>query len=472
MDSKLRKAPLPKPLMLKDYLLDDLSSCSSSGFRSYPRTQCCTTVRFMLEIDLKSRDSNRRKSNLRSKSTNASSPSKMSAFQRASEVLINAVKLLPFAAVKSSSSSPPSNQSKTKNSILPRSLSRKLLKRSFWKKTEKEIERWKSFEHFLEQNENLSAAVTATTAVTAATDSNSSMSESNSESNSWSDSDVCSSEGSCGNDIVVDVEEKRRLPEEAVSKRGGVTVGGFTIEAATTTTTATNNSTNKWPNEEEKEQFSPVSVLDFPFDDDEEVSWPFKRRLARLEGTKQKLMDKIHQFENLGQQLDLEPLDLEKQFSSSEFEDESREPASPCLSDSIQDEENEVEHKALDLLELIKFTIPSSSFKFMADDLLLDFLRERITEAQSHTMTVMGDDEKLESELLNVIDDWVTGQPQEMLVEWEVQKNRQAYMREMEKGGKWSKMDEDEHKDEVAMELEIEVFDSLVNELLLDLISS
>ncbi|CAL5437281.1 unnamed protein product [Camellia sinensis] len=472
MDSKLRKAPLPKPLMLKDYLLDDLSSCSSSGFRSYPRTQCCTTVRFMLEIDLKSRDSNRRKSNLRSKSTNASSPSKMSAFQRASEVLINAVKLLPFAAVKSSSSSPPSNQSKTKNSILPRSLSRKLLKRSFWKKTEKEIERWKSFEHFLEQNENLSAAVTATTAVTAATDSNSSMSESNSESNSWSDSDVCSSEGSCGNDIVVDVEEKRRLPEEAVSKRGGVTVGGFTIEAATTTTTATNNSTNKWPNEEEKEQFSPVSVLDFPFDDDEEVSWPFKRRLARLEGTKQKLMDKIQQFENLGQQLDLEPVNLDKQFSSSEFEDESPEPDSPCRSDSIQEEENEAEHKALDLLELIKFTIPSSSFKFMADDLLLDFLRERITEAQSHTMTVMGDDEKLESELLNVIEDWVTGQPQEMLVEWDVQKNRQAYMREMEKGGKWSKMEEDEHKDEVAMELEIEVFDSLVNELLLDLFSS
>ncbi|KAI7987980.1 hypothetical protein LOK49_LG13G01289 [Camellia lanceoleosa] len=462
MDSMLRKAPLPKPLMLKDYLLDDLSSCSSSGFRSYPRTQCCSTVRFMLEIDLKSRDSNSRKSNLRSKSTNASSSSKMSAFQRASEVVINAVKLLPFAAVKSSSSSPPSNQSKTKNSILPRSLSRKLLKRSFWKKTEKEIERWKSFEHFLEQNENPSAAVTA------ATDSNSSMSESNSESNSWSDSDVCSSEGSCGNDVVVDAEEKRRLPEEGISKRGGVTVGDFTIEAATTTT----NSSNKWPNEEEKEQFSPVSVLDFPFDDDEEVSWPFKRRLARLEGTKQKLMDKIQQFENLGQQLDLEPVDLEKQFSSSEFEDEFPEPPSPCLSDSIQEEENEAEHKALDLLKLIKFTIPSSSFKFMADDLLLDFLRERITEAQSHTKTVMGDDEKLESELLNVIEDWVTGQPQEMLVEWEVQKNRQAYMREMEKGGKWSKMDEDEHKDEVAMELEIEVFDSLVNELLLDLFSS
>lgn len=37
------------------------------------------------------------------------------------------------------------------------------------------------------------------------------------------------------------------------------------------------------PNEE-KEQFSPVSTLDCPFDDEDEVSSPFQHRLTRVEG--------------------------------------------------------------------------------------------------------------------------------------------------------------------------------------------
>nr|GFA40299.1 hypothetical protein [Tanacetum cinerariifolium] len=51
-DTRLVKIPLPKSGLLKDYLLDDLSSCSSNGFRSYPRRQCCTKVRYLIEIDL------------------------------------------------------------------------------------------------------------------------------------------------------------------------------------------------------------------------------------------------------------------------------------------------------------------------------------------------------------------------------------------------------------------------------------
>lgn len=38
-----------------------------------------------------------------------------------------------------------------------------------------------------------------------------------------------------------------------------------------------------WPNEE-KEQFSPVSTLDCPFDDEDEVSSPFQHRLSHVEG--------------------------------------------------------------------------------------------------------------------------------------------------------------------------------------------
>jgi len=41
----------------------------------------------------------------------------------------------------------------------------------------------------------------------------------------------------------------------------------------------------EWPNEEEKEQSSPVSILDCPFqDEEEETGSPFQRSLIHVEG--------------------------------------------------------------------------------------------------------------------------------------------------------------------------------------------
>uniref|UniRef100_A0A5B7BX22 DUF4378 domain-containing protein n=1 Tax=Davidia involucrata TaxID=16924 RepID=A0A5B7BX22_DAVIN len=442
--------PLPKPaLMLKDYLLDDLSSCSSNGFRSYPRRQCCTTVRFLLEIDLKTRDSsNHSKRLLISSKSKAASSTTVSALQRASEAVINAVKLLPFPSVKSPSSQ--KQKKPNKKAILPRSLSRKIWRRSFWKKTDKEIQRWKSFRDLLEEKQLPSDFSPSITTISTSHDSNS-------NGNSWSDSDFTSdylqcssgnSENSCENDVV---ESTRHLPEKVVSKRVGV--------EATTTTNSVENT--KWPNEEEKELFSPVSVLDFPFDiDEDEASSPFQCTLARMEGTKQNVMQKIRRFESLAQ---LEPVDLEKRMALSELSDESLESPLQTCSVSIQgslmfdkeQEENETEQKAKELLKLMKATIPSSNhLNFNAYTLLLDFFRERITNEFNY-------------ELLSVAKDWMNGHPSELLMEWEVQRNRQAYIRDMEKGGRWRKLDED--IEEVVMELEVEVFASLMNELLLDL---
>ncbi|XP_057510971.1 uncharacterized protein LOC130793346 [Actinidia eriantha] len=466
-DSKPRQ-PLPRPRMLKDYLLDDLSSCSSNGFRLFPRRQCCTTVRFLLENDLRTRDSNRRKRLLRSKSTNTSSTK--SAFQRASEAVINAVNLLPFAAVRSPNAS---KRSKNKSSMLPRSLSRKILQRSFWKRTDKEIERWTSFKYLLEKRKNpslspptFSPSAVTTTTTTDSNRSTNSKSESNSSSDGVFPSDylLCSSsnsETSIENDVV---EGEKRLPEEAVSKRIGVIVGDDSIEATIT------NSKNKWPIEEDKEQFSPVSVLDVPFEEDEdEVSWPFTRRLSRMEGTKLKLMQKIRRLENLAQ---LQPVELENQFSLPEiFSDESPDTPSPSklCSDPIQDnipsdgKEKEIDTKrtALDLLELIKATFPSGSFESKSENLLLDLFREKICEAN---------DESDYDQLLSEAKDWVDGPAQDMFLGWEVERNRQAYIRDMEKGGMWSKVDEE--REEVALEVEVEVFASLVDEVLVDLFSS
>ncbi|KAA8521969.1 hypothetical protein F0562_012717 [Nyssa sinensis] len=458
-DSKLRK-PLSRPLMLKDYLLDDLSSCSSNGFRSYPRRQCCTTVRFLLEIDLKTRGSNQTERLLRSKSKAASTT--MSALQRASEAVINAVKLLPFSSVKSPSSQ---KQNKPKKAILPRSLSRKLWRRSFWKKSDKEIQRWKSFRDFLEEKQQPLDFYTSITTV-ATTDSNSPTNNSNG--NSWSDSDFtsnylqswsCNSENSCENDVV---ESKRQSPGKVVSKRVGVEVGNDSMEAT--------NTKKQWPNEEEKEQFSPVSVLDFPFDDEDEVSSSFQDTLARMEGTKQKLMRKIRRFESLAQ---LEPVDLEKRMALSEFSDESHESPLQRCSVSIQgsvmfdvkeEEENDTEQKSQELLKLMKETliIPSYHLDFKADTtLFLDFFRERIIEAGSNEFNY--------DQLLHVAKDWMNGHASELLLGWEVQRNRQAYIIDMEKAGRWRKLDED--NEEVVMQLEVEVFAALMNELLLDFFS-
>lgn len=101
-------------LLLKDYLRDDLSSCSSSGFKSFPRRQCCTTVGFQHK-----------------KNNGTSLPRRrVRALQRASEAVITAIKSL--------SSQKSAKTKKTSTGVLSRSFSRKLLSRRFWRKAVKE----------------------------------------------------------------------------------------------------------------------------------------------------------------------------------------------------------------------------------------------------------------------------------------------------------------------------------------------
>ena len=180
-------------------------------------------------------------------------------------------------------------------------------------------------------------------------------------------------------------------------------------------------------------------------------------------------MQRIRRLENLAQ---LQPVDLENQFSLPEiFTDESSESPSPSklCSDPIQDtipsdaKEKKIGTKrtALDLLEFIKATFPSGSFESKSENLLLDLFRERICEAK---------DESDYDQPLNEAKDWVDGPTHDMFLGWEVEKNRQAYIRDMEKGGMWSKLDEE--REEVALEVEVEVFASLVDEVLVDLFSS
>ncbi|KAJ6415259.1 hypothetical protein OIU84_004115 [Salix udensis] len=171
-----------KPLMLKDYLLDDLSSCSSNGFKSFPRIHRCTTVRFLLEIDLKTKQQRHQKQLYkRSKSSKAASTT-ISALQKASAAVIKAVKLLPFPSAPTVKSPSPS---RTRKGLVPRSLSRKLFTKSFWRKTPdhsgqycKEnngIRGWRLFHEFLEEQDRPSDQISSRISTSSRTSSNSNV---------------------------------------------------------------------------------------------------------------------------------------------------------------------------------------------------------------------------------------------------------------------------------------------------------
>ncbi|XWS49878.1 hypothetical protein CRYUN_Cryun12cG0041000 [Craigia yunnanensis] len=464
--------------MLKDYLTDDLSSCSSSGFKSFQRRQCCITVRFLLEADLnKSTDYSSTTKRFLKRSCSKPSSTTISALQRASAAVLNAVKQLPFPSIKSSSPLLQSNNSKKEH--LPRSFSRKLFKRSFWRKADKEdgeIKRWRLFREFLEEKNqpsdhntitNVSTTDTFSTTITTGRVSTSTSS------NSWAESEFTTdilqsssdnSERSSGNHAV---EGKTNLPEKKkVSNLVGVTVVEDSINYT---------KEHDWLNEEGKEQFSPVSVLDCPFDDeDEDNSSPFQDQLARVEGIKEKLMQEIRRLESLAQ---LEPVDLEKRIALSELEDESLESHKEQLcsvsvnnNDNMSDdqdkqEKDREEHKKL--LKLLQSKIPSDSFKFKADNLLLDFFRERLmVEDNARRLVDMGLEE-FGLDLFKVAEDWVNGNPQELFRGWEVKEGRKAYVKEMERNEIWRNFNEE--KEEVGSAVELEIFTSLVDELLTDL---
>ena len=167
-----------KPLLLKDYLLDDQSSCSSNGFKSFPRRRCCTTVRLLLEIDLKTKQQ-QQPTQLFKRSKSKAASTAISALQKASVAVMKAVKLLPFPSPNSTVRSP--SPSRTRKGLLPRSLSRKLCKKNFWRKAadqhgqckeSNEIRGWRLFGEFLEEQDKLSDQITSGISTTSRSNSN------------------------------------------------------------------------------------------------------------------------------------------------------------------------------------------------------------------------------------------------------------------------------------------------------------
>ncbi|XP_050226935.1 uncharacterized protein LOC126676714 [Mercurialis annua] len=443
-------------MMLKDYLRDDFSSCSSNGFKSFPRKQCCTTVRFLLEIDLNNTNANSKQLQKFARSKSSSGKSASSAISALQKAVVNAVKLLPFPSSSSSSKSP------SPSKLLPRSFSRRIFKKSFWKKVEHrkradggtdgcndggEITRRRLFHEFLEENDHNNIQSTH--------QHHSTSSSSNSKSSSWSESEFSgnseSYSSSTSKNGVVLSDEKVLPSGQKVSDGVGVTIA------------------KEWANEEEeKEQFSPVSVLDCPYQDDEEESnsSPFQRKLDRMEGGKQKLAAKTRSFESVAQ---VEPVKLEKRIELAGLEDNYDLVKSPIQTSSMSAVDVK-EEKAQQLVNLIKTTTtPSNSLTFKANDgLLLDFFREKSVEKNIGMVKEEEEIKELFKQELEIVKDWINGHPQDMFLGWEVKDNRLVYIKDMERSAEWRNLNEEQ--EELILELELAVFTDLVNEVLLDVL--
>lgn len=289
--------------MLKDYLLEDLSSCSSNGFKSFPRYQpCCPiTVRFLLENDLKTRGdvAPRRSSSSRqvlrdrflkripSKTASAT----ISALHRASMRIIDAVKLLTFPSVAKSASSP-AGGIKPRRSLLPRSLSRKLLKKRFWLRAEAEepdIGQWRLYRNILAEKDpppDQSSPVTGSATFTARVSTSSSSCHNGGGCSSWDSSEsefsaadaISTSSGNCittDGDAVVSAgkdllsppkpeEETVEIQKEEVSGRVGANVGGIEeVESPGATPTAACSKVRSFSPMLLRAQFRPQLLLLF-----------------------------------------------------------------------------------------------------------------------------------------------------------------------------------------------------------------
>lgn len=122
-------------------------------------------------------------------------------------------------------------------------------------------------------------------------------------------------------------------------------------------------------------------------------------------------------------------------------------------------EDEEIEEKAKQLLI-------NCEVNYMDDDqLLFDFFwNELITSGKKHQNNVSNVDEKL----LREAKSWINDDYNEEF-EWEIEDKREAYIKDMEKVANWNKFEEE--KQEFILDLEFEVFNDLVNEVLVDVFS-
>ncbi|KAJ4833460.1 hypothetical protein Tsubulata_042204 [Turnera subulata] len=449
-----------RPQMLKDFLVDnEPNSCSSNGFRSFPRKPFNSSVRTLISIDLDdarntTNSSNNNSSKLLRSRSKAAASTAISAFH----ALLNAVK--------------------SPSTILPRSLSRKLSKRSPGKKCEddkenievrkvtvtvKDIMRWKSFRDLVaeEEEEEKSAAAAelafspphcATTATTTTWSNTTTPRSSNGS--SWCDSDFTSEYLPFWSGNSEEYGEKEL--QLAVDKKCLPCVG----EDAMDGTSETRTYLEEGQKEEDNEQNSPTFVMDFEFEEDEESSSSFDQSLATVERTTRELMQKIRRFENLAK---LDPVNLEKWMDESMSSGEAGND-----DDNVEEEEEEgecqIKEKAWQLLNYVKTTCSMEGCKDdkNVDQLLVDFFSDELASRMYQSTT----SDEFDKIMVSKAEAWLDGEDN-LVIRWEEQCKREAYVVEMDRGGKWAKLGEE--NDKVGLEIGDALLGLVLDDLLLEL---
>ncbi|KAG7616995.1 hypothetical protein ISN45_At04g024190 [Arabidopsis thaliana x Arabidopsis arenosa] len=414
--------PLPvskkrlKPLILRDFLLDDLSSCSSNGFKSFPRL-------LNAEIQRSGMFHHNRRITCGLAFSHA--------VHKASTALLTAVKLLPFP-------------SSVKSQSRDRDNKKGLFSRSFWKKLsrrelnvdvgekerrtddrEEEIQRCRSFAEFLQESQDqLSDQIYYI-----------------------SPTDLFSGEVTLSKDAVGDSSSFSSEDSEVTQSSSGVVVvmrSGDCVGSHVSDGSSLNDNTEECENEE-KEQLSPISILDCPFQDDA-ISPPSHHK----ETDEKKQMRKRRRLESL---VRLEPVDLEKRIEKYEERQDYK-------SHIIEIEEDQSEIRANRLFALVKSRIIEGQNQLLAshvvDNVLLDFFKEN-----------NNNETRDEDKLVEIVEEWVMRRQDDeynMFMSWKVSEKREIYVKEM----KWGCISGDE-KEYVVEELGNGFLTSLVDELIHDI---
>ncbi|CAH8312317.1 unnamed protein product [Eruca vesicaria subsp. sativa] len=470
-----------KPLMLRDYLLEDLSSCSSNGFKSFPRRQppsSSSTVRRLLDAEIKRSGlihHHHHKPRLARRSRTTCGTAISHAVHKASTAFLNAVKLLPFHSTVTSRKGDPKQQG-----VFSRSLSKRLLSKRFWRKPESqsrrevtvelgdgEIQWWISAAFFpdeesLDQPADLvlqipndeaatfsaseAAAVITTEKFISGADSSSSGSEFFTNSSSSETVQSSSSSSSVSSTKSSGEAEEVSIGNDAVVESGECLNGdGSSVNG--------NSMCNREESvNEEKEQLSPVSILECPFKDDEyhdDEDDAVTDHISDKDDTYEKIARKNRRLNGL---VHLEPLELEKRIEKYVESEEDE-----YSYHTLETEEDESESRANRLFALVKSRIGETNnilASNVADNLLLDYLQEDNIGPKEEILMV------------KQVEDWVMDRQEEMFMSWEVREMRQVYVKEM----KWGCINGDE-RECVVEDLANIFFTFLVDEFIFDLVS-
>ncbi|KAJ4842194.1 hypothetical protein Tsubulata_032616, partial [Turnera subulata] len=203
-------------------------------------------------------------------------------------------------------------------------------------------------------------------------------------------------------------------------------------------------------------------VMDFEFEEDEESSSSFDQSLATVERTTQELMQKIRRFENLAK---LDPVNLEKWMDESMSSGEAGNDG-----DNVEEEEEEeeggcrIKEKAWQLLNYVKTTSAMEGCRDdkNVDQFLLDFFSDELASGM-YQSTTSDDFDKI---MVSKAKAWLDGEDN-LVIRWEEQCKREAYVVEMDRGGKWAKLGEE--NDKVGLEIGDALLGLVLDDLLLEL---